>query len=237
MSCNPNRGLAGIGGPAGLAFELFRTISIWRWSKSRDDVVQFFLMVELFERYASINTLEAQNKYQGFKAQVNGYRESLLSMKTTASEEDALRIAEFARGQMESVLKNVGLSLRADPRICQHWQRAAEAKIRYRQIPAPATPTTPTGAEPPICLDIKISLASQNLQPRETRKLDLKKDGKKLLKVLKARKLRHSARTLDVKDEGKDDKDGARQYDELANDPTALPLAFAASAVKSAGTA
>ncbi|KAG8985240.1 hypothetical protein FRB90_004868 [Tulasnella sp. 427] len=193
---------------------------------------------------------------------------------------------------------------------------------------------TPTGAGLPICLDINISLASQDLQPRETRKLafsklmenwylsplltyslahpgkestsqeplkrqamdaiylrsvdegrrvwvpldfwhkmtvrecvarikscpdteirfisckfrfvlvtlndkasnkaveriiDLKKDGKILLKVLKGRKMRQSAPTLDVKDKDKTGKDGARQYHELATDPTALPITFAAA--------
>ncbi|KIO16873.1 hypothetical protein M407DRAFT_12605 [Tulasnella calospora MUT 4182] len=173
MSHNPNRGVAGVGGPLGLALELFRVVSVLRWTRCRDDLIQFFLMVELFDTNANVNTREARAKYHQYTARVREYCETVTNIRETSSEEEALSFMEAARDQMKVVMENVGLDPRMDRKIRPHWEKAEESKKKYKEIPSPQSTTTLQNKGDPICFSIGISFGARKLEPDENRELGM----------------------------------------------------------------
>ncbi|KAG8945564.1 hypothetical protein FRC04_000698 [Tulasnella sp. 424] len=172
MSHNPSRGLAGVDAPVGLVSELFRIVAKLRWTRCRDNLIQFFLMVELFNTHANVKSTEARKKYGSYKGQVKLYLQSINEIKETNSEEEAVRFMEAARDQMKVVMEHLGLDPEKDSRIKQHWNQAEVDKAKFKQLSSPtSTTTTPTKAGPPIRLDVMICDGSQELKIVKTRNL------------------------------------------------------------------
>ncbi|KAG8924866.1 hypothetical protein FRC01_010956 [Tulasnella sp. 417] len=152
-----NGGLAGSGGLVGLGLELYRVISTIRWPGPREDLIQFYLMVHLFEEDKRLNPhlYGEDGKYQPF-------------------------FMDAARDQMKVVMEQLGLDPRGNPEIRKRWENAEKSKNEYSEINSPnqtsrqsSTPQTTSrrSSTPQTTLKIKISYGT--LSPVEDRKLGM----------------------------------------------------------------
>ncbi|KAG8918995.1 hypothetical protein FRC01_001537 [Tulasnella sp. 417] len=169
--CPMESSLGGVSGVGGLARELMNLATVIRWRWSRDLVLRFYLLVQVFE-----TTLQNTRSPQAFKneAVVRSLRSQMEEIKSKPSEEEAGSWAQVILGQMMNIMETLQagpavyniphewekLDPRTDPSIRNLWESAKkDRKLLDSRSPAATSKSTPVQSSlSNIQLSIHISL-------------------------------------------------------------------------------
>ncbi|KAG8949836.1 hypothetical protein FRC00_007947, partial [Tulasnella sp. 408] len=126
MSHHPQKPTGRTDGPSGLVPQLFQIVSTLPWTQCRDDLMQFFLMIKLFDMHANSKEPGVQAKFSQHQSRVNTYIDDVKNVRKAKSEEEALKVVSSACDGMHAVLKSVNLDPSSHAVTKDRWKKAEE---------------------------------------------------------------------------------------------------------------
>ncbi|KAG9042834.1 hypothetical protein FS837_010326 [Tulasnella sp. UAMH 9824] len=229
MSHHPRKPAGPTDGPSGLVPQLFQIVSTLPWNRCRDDLMQFFLMIKLFDMHANSKEPEVQAKFGQHKSRVITYLDDVKNVRKAKSEEEALKIVSSACDGMRALLKSVNLDPSSHATTKDKWKKAEESKKEFKTMFPVLPGTNATEQEPPILVDVGISVGSKELTVQQTQQLSFLNSFEDWpVSALVSYSLAHPGK-LGEREEGGDSGSSIQPFKRQATDATYLRTFYSAN--------